>query len=182
MVIFKLLQSQHLNRSLVDISIPKPIFRGDYKMFKHKNRKSQAALEFLMTYGWVFIIIAAVFFVLLTMGIFSPQNLVGSQCRLPNGFSCSGSAFKIGTSQISIAVKNIGATSADGVILYMPSKCTNSTPVMLNTGDTKVINCTVNPGSEFSVGQSENLKLYLNWTSEGISHSQSATLVGTVEN
>lgn len=149
-------------------------------MFDVKYRKSQAAFEFLMTYGWVFIIIAAVVLVLLTMGIFNPQNLIGSQCSLPSNFYCS--AFKIGTSQISIAIKNVGANSADGIILYLPSTCTNTTPIMLNTGEQKVINCTLGSSSDYNAGSSKNLQMHLNWTSEGINHDSAIKLIGQVEN
>ncbi|MDE1855453.1 MAG: hypothetical protein KGH57_04015 [Candidatus Micrarchaeota archaeon] len=48
----------------------------------------QSAMEFLITYGWAFTIIAIVLLALFVSGYFSPSNYAGQECTLTSGFSC----------------------------------------------------------------------------------------------
>lgn len=51
-------------------------------------KKAQAAMEFLMTYGWAIVVIIAVVSILFYLGIFSPFDLASNNCAMPSGFSC----------------------------------------------------------------------------------------------
>ncbi|MCW1293349.1 MAG: hypothetical protein OH318_03125, partial [Candidatus Parvarchaeota archaeon] len=42
-------------------------------MDKFSKRRSQAATEYLMTYGWAFLVIAIVAAILISLGVFSPS-------------------------------------------------------------------------------------------------------------
>ena len=46
--------------------------------FLGKNKRSQSALEYMMTYGWAILIIVIVAVVLYSMGIFSPSSCPAS--------------------------------------------------------------------------------------------------------
>ncbi len=48
----------------------------------------QAAMEYLMTYGWAILIIAIVLLALFTLGIFTPGTYLNPTCYLPAGFNC----------------------------------------------------------------------------------------------
>ncbi|MBU1203525.1 MAG: hypothetical protein KKG60_00470 [Nanoarchaeota archaeon] len=50
------------------------------------NRKSQSAMEFLMTYGWALMIILIVLATLFYLGVFSPKTV--SACIVDPPFSC----------------------------------------------------------------------------------------------
>lgn len=50
--------------------------------------KGQSAMEYLLTYGWAFLIIAVVLGAMFALGIFNPSQFVGQECFLPAGFSC----------------------------------------------------------------------------------------------
>ncbi|MCL4399276.1 hypothetical protein M1293_02090, partial [Candidatus Parvarchaeota archaeon] len=52
------------------------------------NKKSQSALEYMMTYGWAILIIVIVAAVLYSLGIFSPSSSISSTVT---GFSNLGS-------------------------------------------------------------------------------------------
>jgi hypothetical protein len=52
--------------------------------------KSQAAMEYLMTYGWAILIIALVLGVLYSLGILSPETFKPQICSLSAPFYCSG--------------------------------------------------------------------------------------------
>ena len=55
---------------------------------KIKFRKSQAALEFLTTYGWAFLVILIMIGTLAYFGILSPVKLLPDRCSTPTQFQC----------------------------------------------------------------------------------------------
>src|SRR3989338_7838061 len=52
------------------------------------NRKAQAAMEFLMTYGWAILVVLVVIGALAYFGVLSPGKLLPDRCQLPPGISC----------------------------------------------------------------------------------------------
>ena len=50
--------------------------------------KAQNAMEYLLTYGWAFLIIAVVLTAMFALGIFTPGQFAGQECLLPAGFNC----------------------------------------------------------------------------------------------
>jgi len=59
------------------------------------HKKSQAALEFLTTYAWAFIVIIIVIAVIAYFGILRPQRILPDRCNFNVGFECM--AYKIGS-------------------------------------------------------------------------------------
>ncbi|MEM3399225.1 MAG: hypothetical protein QXP42_00125 [Candidatus Micrarchaeia archaeon] len=57
-------------------------------------RKGQAAMEYLMTYGWAILVIVIVVAVLFYIGVFNPQAPIACTFKTP-GISCS--AYKLAT-------------------------------------------------------------------------------------
>jgi hypothetical protein len=55
---------------------------------KLKYKKGQASLEFLLTYGWAFIAILAVFGVITYMGLSSPERYAPQSCIFGEAFEC----------------------------------------------------------------------------------------------
>ncbi len=51
-------------------------------------RKSQAALEFLTTYGWAFLVILIMIGTLAYFGILSPSKILPNRCTFGAEFSC----------------------------------------------------------------------------------------------
>lgn len=54
-----------------------------------KSNKGQAAIEFLTTYGWSFVILAAVLGLMGYFGVTSMGDRLPSQCAFDEAFSCS---------------------------------------------------------------------------------------------
>lgn len=52
------------------------------------SHSSQAALEFLMTYGWAILTVIAAIGVLAYFGVLSPDNFLPEKCSLPSGMIC----------------------------------------------------------------------------------------------
>jgi uncharacterized protein (UPF0333 family) len=58
--------------------------RGDYKMYK----KAQAAMEFLMTYGWAILVVLVAIGALAYFGVLTPDKFLPNKCTLPAGIGC----------------------------------------------------------------------------------------------
>ena len=54
-----------------------------------RRRKSQSAMEYLMTYGWAIVAIAVVIGVLYSLGVFRLGTSGGTGCTVIEGFSCT---------------------------------------------------------------------------------------------
>lgn len=70
----------------------------------NKNRKSQAAMEFLMTYGWAILVVLAAIAALAYFGVLSPEKFLPEKCLIETGFTCISS--KIESSQSTIILSN----------------------------------------------------------------------------
>lgn len=53
-----------------------------------KNKKGQAAMEYLMTYGWVLISILVIIAVLISSGIFNTGKFINQECKITPDFPC----------------------------------------------------------------------------------------------
>lgn len=56
---------------------------------KLRHKKSQAALEFLTTYGWAFLVILIMIGTLAYFGILSPSRILPNRCNFGPEFQCS---------------------------------------------------------------------------------------------
>jgi hypothetical protein len=52
------------------------------------NRKSQAAMEFLMTYGWAILVVLVAVGALAYFGVLSPDKFLPAKCTLQAGIGC----------------------------------------------------------------------------------------------
>ena len=62
--------------------------KDSFLLNSHKTKRSQSALEYMMTYGWAILIIVIVAVILYSMGIFNPSSSITSTVT---GFSGLGS-------------------------------------------------------------------------------------------
>ena len=72
------------------------------KAFRHK--KSQAAMEFLMTYGWAILVVLAAIAALAYFGVLSPEKFLPEKCLIETGFTCISS--KVESAQSTIVLSN----------------------------------------------------------------------------
>ena len=69
-----------------------------------KFNKAQAALEFLTTYGWAFLVIIIMIGALAYFGILSPSKLLPNRCNFGNEFSCTD--YQLKAQDVLIKLKN----------------------------------------------------------------------------
>jgi len=53
------------------------------------RKKAQAAMEFLMTYGWAILAVLVVIAALAFFGVLDPANVVPDSCGFPSNFACT---------------------------------------------------------------------------------------------
>ncbi len=58
--------------------------------------KGQAAVEYLMTYGWAILALLIVLAALLSSGVLTPNYLVSEECSFGTSLKCSAAAFDSG--------------------------------------------------------------------------------------
>jgi uncharacterized protein (UPF0333 family) len=75
-----------------------------YLMRIFKSSKSQAAMEFLMTYGWAILVVLAAIAALAYFGVLSPEKFLPEKCLMQTGFTCISS--KVEASQSIIVLSN----------------------------------------------------------------------------
>ncbi len=73
-------------------------------------RKAQAAMEFLMTYGWAIIVVLAAIAALAYFGVLSPAKFLPERCAFPAGVDCVDKAVvdASGNSVLLVFRNNIG--------------------------------------------------------------------------
>lgn len=73
---------------------------------QRREKKGQAAMEFLMTYGWAILAAVIAIGVLAYFGVFSPGRYVSNVCTLNAPFGCD--EFAIGVDEIKLNIRNGG--------------------------------------------------------------------------
>jgi len=68
------------------------------------SAKGQAAMEFLMTYGWAILVVLAAIAALAYFGVLSPQKFLPEKCILEAGLACVN--HKVETSQTTLILLN----------------------------------------------------------------------------
>ena len=148
-------------------------------MFIIKEKKAQAAMEFLMTYGWAILIILVILGVLFFLGVFSPKQ--SNTCQATPPIICNDvKATDAVADSISFALSASGVDSAlvGGVIFTSPSGMTSSTTTIPNsnpaTGDTT--SCTIPTGNSISTTSASTITL----TNCGTTLTNGKRFVGTL--
>ena len=119
------------------------IYKKDHnkKILKNSRcKKSQAALEFLTTYGWAFLVILIMIAALSYFGILSPSKLLPNRCNFGSEMGCTD--FAIYQNGLQVRLKNnIGDAIAVDSILASTEKtslsCTSLLLTMWKSGETK---------------------------------------------
>jgi uncharacterized protein (UPF0333 family) len=69
-----------------------------------ESKKSQAAMEFLMTYGWAILVVLAAIAALAYFGVLSPEKFLPEKCVLSPGLACV--SHKVEPTQTTLVISN----------------------------------------------------------------------------
>jgi len=128
------------------------------------KRKGQAAMEFLMTYGWAIIVVLAAIAALAYFGVLSPQKLLPERTTFAAPISNIDNAVVDVSGTIQIAFKNnvgvpilltgngglsvatsVTCTPASGVDVTWSNRTTIATTTQIGNGDTFLVTWTCDP-------------------------------------
>lgn len=82
-------------------------------------KKGQAAMEFLMTYGWAILVVLAAIGALAYFGVLSPDRFMASKCMVTGGFSCMDFKMDDAQDQVRFYLQNNLGVDADSVIVSL---------------------------------------------------------------
>jgi len=107
-------------------------FSVSRKFFKF-SRKSQAAMEFLMTYGWAILVVLVAIGALAYFGVLSPDRFLPSKCQLPAGIACTDFLVDGNANTVTVVLRNGLGFDLTGVTVGVTG-CTDPAAVALNNG------------------------------------------------
>jgi len=113
-------------------------------------RKSQAAMEFLMTYGWAILVVLVAIGALAYFGVLSPDRFLPAKCTLPAGVACVD--FNIDSGNVNVVLRNGIGFDLTGVTIGV-SGCTSPAGVSLANGAQATFtatSCGLTSGAKFS--------------------------------
>lgn len=99
------------------------------------RKKGQAAMEFLMTYGWAILVVLAAIAALAYFGVLSPDRFLPNKCQLPSGFGCVDFVANSNGETITLVLQNGAGFDAivEGINI---THCNQQTKTTLNEGST----------------------------------------------
>ena len=167
-------------------------------------KKAQAAMEFLMTYGWALLVVLIVIGALAYIGVTGSSTFSGDQCTFPPGLICS--SFKVdasgdassgattlgaGNEDIMVILQNgLGQSISNAIIsvsdatIGSSSTCAAVTvePASLSTwGEGVAQTFTINCNAAFATGDKFRATINLDYMAGGVTHTKVGQLVANVE-
>ncbi|MBN2111622.1 hypothetical protein JW707_00835 [Candidatus Woesearchaeota archaeon] len=147
-------------------------------------KKGQAAMEFLMTYGWAILVVLAAIGALAYFGVLSPDRFLPEKCTLPSGMACLDFRWDSGNSQFDLVLQNSGGFDMNNVTVDLtPAGGTSGscTPVdvgSLPDGEQTTVNvgCTGTSSGKF---KADLVVDYINGQT-GLAHTKTGELIAKV--
>ena len=108
-------------------------------------RKAQAAMEFLMTYGWAIMVVLVVIGALAYFGVLNPSTFVPERCVLTLPLDCRAASMKDGPlatdDALTLAINNVGSRdiTVKGLNVqstFLTTDCTFTTSTTIPAGST----------------------------------------------
>ena len=134
---------------------------------RRQSKRGQAALEFLSTYGFAFLIILVMVGALTYFGVLNPQIFVPSRCSASEGFKCKEAVLRWnlnGSANVTVVIQNTRTDSYDfsaaagnlstvnassvGYGYAAPGTCVNATGVVaIGPSQNVQFNCSMMAGT-----------------------------------
>jgi hypothetical protein len=149
-------------------------------------RKGQAALEFLMTYGWAILVVLAAIAALAYFGVLSPDRFLPNKCTISGGFSCDEWKIDGTAEEVQISVQNNLGRDADLVSIRLSSSDCAIAEVSLydlplvNGASTGLQNFTCSGTFPTSKFKGDLTVVYVE-AGQSVNHTSTGSLTGQVE-
>jgi hypothetical protein len=149
------------------------------------NRKSQAALEFIMTYGWAILVVLVAIGALAYFGVLSPDKFLPSKCTFQSGLACvdhrvQGSAGAGGVGLVTVAVQNSLGIDIDNIVVGVGGCGTSNSPASLANSAQATYSITCGAALTGSKYNGDVNVSYRN-TNTGVNHVNTGQLTARIE-
>ncbi len=156
-------------------------------------KKAQAAMEFLMTYGWALLVVLVAIGALAYFGLTNPTTFLPDQCLLATGFHCSSSfatANAGASNPVTLSIQNeigyqitgftVAVTDTAGTPLTSTAADCVGTPQTVGYGQS--VTCGYQLPAGTGAGSQLKGQVTLTWADVGGNiHSRTGNLALTVE-
>ena len=162
------------------------------------KKKGQAAMEFLMTYGWAILVVLAAIAALAYFGVLNPSRFLPETCQLPAGLVCVGGKASVDgvndrvelgfRNELGFSVNVTGVTDSDtadecdtsSVEACVGTACTPAAvPTVFQNGQQGIVRlgCSndVSSGNRFS----QDVSIQYKNVQTGVTHSAALSVTGT---
>jgi len=134
------------------------------------NKKAQAALEYLVTYGWAFLVVLAAIGALSYFGLLNPQKYMPDKCDFGSQLSCVDQYMDTNQRIIFRFRNDFGANitivNASGeFISAFEGDPGNPSPVNIGVGEIKQVQ--VNVSKSLTAGDKERFRLSIEFKRQG---------------
>jgi hypothetical protein len=137
-----------------------------------RRRRGQAAIEFLVTYGWAIMAAMLVIGALTYFGITNPATSLPDKCIFSNSFACKD--FLITNTTLKLKVTNTAGQTIYGyyggpmdftanMTEYNNAPCITDSTGTLEPDSDLTITCTMPVGSEFNINEKAKVKLSITY-------------------
>ena len=134
----------------------------------YKSSKGQAALEFMMTYGWAILVVLAAIGALSYFGVLNPSRFTPDTCLASAGFACPGKPIMGGSATVqnsgTIAfsvVNGLGYQITLDTTKIAFKTLTNCNVIMCDQGFTSGASCTNSTITTKAVNDGSGITAYL---------------------
>ncbi|MFA5930358.1 MAG: hypothetical protein WC861_05740 [Candidatus Micrarchaeia archaeon] len=148
-------------------------------------KKGQAALDFLMTYGWAIALVVIVAAALFALGVFDVSNFVGTKAAGFSGVAVQGWSMTGATGILSVKLTNqvgqrINITGVSATIGATTNALNTTDGVILATGETSSALANTVAFTGINAGAGYQAALHINYTdlNSGFAASTTGTLTG----
>ena len=144
-------------------------------------KRAQAAMEFLMTYGWAILVVLAAIGALAYFGVLSPANLLPEKCEFPSGLTCTETASaSAATGEVCFPVTNSLGYDVDTITVTVTNgvgcaaAAANPADILNGASDTLCFDGCTGPGT-VSSGKKYSYDVEIGYRSVDTGISRAAT-------
>lgn len=144
-------------------------------------KKAQAAMEFLMTYGWAILVVLIAIGALAYFGVLSPDRFLPEKCAISTGSGLFCDDFSIDDeTNVRINLHNILTEDITGVTITLTNAgggdgiCTNAGAVDVTADNTTIVPLVCNP----TLSEKIKADLTIAYTSGGFPKTTTGSITG----
>ena len=142
------------------------------------NKKGQAAMEFLMTYGWALLVVLIAIGALASFGVLNPGQFLPETCTVAPGISCIDFSASDTDGLIVMMQNGMGIALTDVTLDSTGLTCTVAPAGDWGAGEVVTFTCTGAVGTEGEMYSGTEDGLTLNYTvSGGLAHSKAVSIM-----